>query len=232
MRLAVMQPYFLPYIGYFQLMAAVDKFVVFDDVNFINRGWINRNRILVGGEEAFATVPLSGASQNHKINEIAIAHDKPWQAKLLRTIEQSYKRAPYFEEVFPLMRTTVEAPATNLAAFVTQSLVSVKDWLGIACELVPSSAIYANTQLKGEARIVDICRQERATHYVNLPGGKDLYDKATFAAKGIALQFIQPQPVAYVQKAPAFVPWLSILDVMMCNGRRGTADMLKMVELQ
>jgi hypothetical protein len=232
MRLAVMQPYFLPYIGYFQLMAAVDKFVVFDDVNFINRGWINRNRILVGGEEAFATVPLAGASQNHKINEIAIAHDSPWQGKLLRTIEQSYKRAPYFEEVFPLMRSIVEAPATNLAAFVTQSLVSVKDWLGIGCELVPTSGIYANTQLKGEARILDICRQERATHYVNLPGGKDLYDKATFAAQGIALEFIQPPPVAYVQKAPAFVPWLSILDVMMCNGRRETADMLKMVELQ
>jgi hypothetical protein len=119
-----------------------------------------------------------------------------------------------------------------LAAFVTQGLVSVKDWLVIRCELVPSSAIYANTQLKGEARIVDICLQERATHYVNLPGGRDLYDKATFAAQGITLQFIQPQPVAYVHKAPAFVPWLSILDVMMCNGRSGTTDMLKMVELQ
>jgi hypothetical protein len=232
MRLAVMQPYFLPYIGYFQLMAAVDKFVVLDDVNFINRGWINRNRILVGGKEAFATVPLSGASQNHKINEIAIAHDNPWQVKLLRTIEQSYKRAPHFEEVFPLVRTIVEAPATNLAAFVTQSLVSVKDWLGIGGELVPTASIYANTQLKGQARIVDICRQECASHYVNLPGGRDLYDQATFAAQGIALQFIQPQPVVYAQKAPAFVPWLSILDVMMCNGRRGTADMLRLVELQ
>lgn len=232
MRLAVMQPYFLPYIGYFQLMAAVDKFVVFDDVNFINRGWINRNRILVGGKEAMVTVPLAKASQNQKINEIDVVRDYPWQGKLLRTIEQSYKRAPHFEEVFPLMRTVIEAPATNLASFVTQSLVSVTDWLGIRCELLPTSSVYANTQLKGQARILDICRQERATHYFNLPSGKDLYDKVAFAAQGVALQFIQPLPVAYAQKTPEFVPWLSILDVLMFNGRQATSDMLKSVDLQ
>lgn len=227
-----MQPYFLPYIGYFQLMAAVDKFVVFDDVNFINRGWINRNRILVDGKATMMTVPLKAASQNHKINAIDMAHDHPWQGKLLRTIEQSYKRAPYFEEIFPLVSSILETPTPNLASFVTQSLLSVKEALGIGCELVPTSGIYANTQLKGEARIVDICRQERATHYVNLPGGQDLYDKAAFSDQGIALQFIKPLPVAYVQKAPEFVPSLSILDVMMCNGRRATSDMLKGVELQ
>lgn len=227
-----MQPYFLPYIGYFQLMAAVDKFVVFDDVNFINRGWINRNRILVDGKEAMLTVPLKGASQNQKINDIETALDIPWRRKLLRTIEQSYKRAPHCEEVLPLVSAILETPATNLAAFVTQSLVSVKEWLGIGCEIVTTSSLYANTQLKGEARIRDICRQERATHYVNLPGGKDLYDKATFATQGIALQYIQPLLVEYSQKTLQFVPWLSILDVMMFNGRRTTADMLKSMELQ
>ena len=232
MRLAVMQPYFLPYIGYYQLMAAVDKFVIFDDVNFMNRGWINRNRILVNGKESMMTVPLTRASQNQKISEIDIAHDHPWQRKLLRTIEQSYKRTPHFEEVFPLVSSIINAPATNLAAFVTQSLMSVKEWLGIECEMVKTSSTYANTQIKGEARILDICRQEGATHYVNLPGGKDLYHKATFAAQGITLRFIHPLPVAYPQKAPAFVPWLSALDVMMCNGRLPTSAMLNAVELQ
>src|SRR4051794_29590986 len=180
MKLAVMQPYFLPYIGYFQLMAAVDRFVIFDDVSFINRGWVNRNRILIGGKDHMMTVPLKGASQNLQIRQLDVAGDLPWRTKLLRSVEQAYKRAPYFDETWPLACEIVDCAEQNLAAYLAHGLVAVRQWLGIECEMVMSSAVYGNGDLKGEARIRDICRREGATEYFNLPGGKSLYDAATF----------------------------------------------------
>lgn len=232
MKLAVMQPYFLPYIGYFQLMAEVDKFVIFDDVNFINRGWINRNRILVNGKTFMMTIPIKNVSQNNKINEIEIVPGVLWRAKLLRTIEQSYKRAPYYEEVIPLVVSILDVHCSHLSTFVTQSIVCIKEWLGIECELVESSSIYANTRLKGEERILDICRKENATQYINLPGGRDLYVRDSFASQCIDLYFIKPLLLEYSQNTKEFIPWLSIIDLIMFNGKQVTTDMLMAVELQ
>ncbi|MDR6194877.1 WbqC family protein [Siphonobacter sp. SORGH_AS_0500] len=101
MTLAIMQPYLFPYIGYFQLLNAVDKFVIYDDVAFINRGWINRNSILNNGKAQLFTVPLKEASQNKLIHEISIDTDQKWRDKLLKTIQQNYKKAPHFAAVFP-----------------------------------------------------------------------------------------------------------------------------------
>ena len=217
MKLAVMQPYFLPYLGYFQLMSAVDRFVVYDDVRFIKRGWINRNRILVNGRDHLFTVPLSDASQNRYINEIRLVAETAWKGKLLRTIELAYRRAPCFEQTYPLVREIVNFPERNLAAYLRNGLLAIRDYLGILTTIIATSDAYQNRELKGAARILDICRREKASVYVNASGGKELYDRDTFRSNGIALRFVEPLDFRYEQFGGEFQAALSIVDVLMFN---------------
>ncbi|GAB3792696.1 WbqC family protein [Spirosoma humi] len=218
MTLAIMQPYFLPYIGYMQLMNAVDTFVLYDDVSFINRGWINRNRLLINGQEHLFTVPLKDASQNKRINEVHLADDPKWRSKLLKTIEQGYRKAPCYQQVMPITEKIINFTTDSIADLVYFSLVELNQYLGITTRLVASSSIYSNADLKAQERILDICRQENATRYINPIGGIELYDKPTFEESGISLYFIKAKPVQYPQFGRSdFVPWLSILDVLMFN---------------
>ena len=189
MTLAIMQPYLLPYIGYMQLIHAVDTFVLYDDVAFINRGWVNRNRLLINGQEHLFTVPLKDASQNKRINEVHLADDPKWRSKLLKTIEQGYRKAPCYQTVMPLTEKIINFTTDSIADLVHFSLVELNQYLGITTRLVKSSAIYTNAELKAQERILDICRQENATHYINPIGGIELYDKPTFAQAGIELSF-------------------------------------------
>lgn len=217
MRLAIMQPYFLPYIGYIQLINAVDTFVFYDDVNYINRGWINRNRFLMNGQDALFTVPLKDASQNKLINQVMIADDAKWRSKMLKTWEQSYKKAPYFEPVFDLLQAIVHTPTHSIAELVWVSFEHILPYLQINTRLVKSSEIYQNSALKAQERILDICKQEAANHYINPIGGIELYDKAFFEEQKIKLNFIRSTPIHYPQFKNEFVPWLSILDILMFN---------------
>ncbi|MGE0588538.1 MAG: WbqC family protein [Cyclobacteriaceae bacterium] len=226
MRIAVMQPYFFPYIGYFQLIAAVDKFVFYDDVNYINRGWINRNNILINGKATLITLPLKKASQNKKINDIEIAMGST-EEKLLKTISMSYKKAPYFENAFELIQRIFEKPSTTIADFNLNQIKIISKYLNIETELVPSSSVYDNRHLNGPERIIDICCKENADWYVNPIGGFDLYDRDSFNTRGIRLSFIKPTLVQYNQFNIPFVPWLSIIDILMFNGTKNIKQMLK-----
>lgn len=214
---AIMQPYFLPYIGYFQLMAAVDKFVVLDDVNYINRGWINRNRLLLDGVAHTFTVPLRGASQNKLICEIELDDDQGWRVKLLRTIRQAYGKAPCYAQACPLMESLINYPSVRLDEFLLNSLREIVRYLSLEVEIVSSSRIYKNAHLKGEERILDICRQEQANIYINPVGGVDLYDRASFSKQELSLYFLRSRPISYSQGKGEHIPWLSILDVLMFN---------------
>lgn len=221
MTLAIMQPYFLPYIGYMQLLNAVDAFVFYDDVAFINRGWVNRNKLLVGGKEWLFTIPLKDASQNKAIRDIALADDPKWRGKLLRTIEQSYRKAPLFADVMPITERIINAQAGNgsdvsVADYIFHSFTELTAYLGITTRLVSTSAVYDNAHLKAQDRIVDICRQEGAERYINPIGGTELYSQSGFDAIDCELAFIQTRRITYPQQgATEFVPWLSILDLLM-----------------
>lgn len=215
MTIAIMQPYILPYIGYLQLMATVDKFILYDDVNFINRGWINRNRILVNGQDFMFTVPLKNASQNKLINEIELSDDSKWREKLLKTIEQAYKKAPQFGVVYGLMEQIINNKSEKLSDFVADSFVILNEYLEIDTQIVRTSAIYDNTHLKAQERILDICQQEQAQHYINPIGGMELYDRSFFEQSNIKLNFIKSKPVHYQQFKNQFMPWLSVLDLLM-----------------
>lgn len=212
-----MQPYIFPYIGYFQLINAVGKFVIYDDVNFIKRGWIHRNNILVNNSANMFSVPLSKPSQNSLINEVELGDWKPWKEKFLKTTEQNYKKAPYFEAVFSLIERTFSGDETHIGKLALRSIQEVCNYLAISTEIETSSDIYENSELKGQERILDICLKEKAEHYINPTGGRELYDKNLFAENGVTLNFIEADKVIYPQFKNEFVPWLSIIDVLMFN---------------
>jgi hypothetical protein len=231
MTIAIMQPYFLPYIGYLQLMNAVDKFIFYDDVAYINRGWVNRNRLLVGGTDYLFTVPLKDASQNKAIREIDLSTDPKWRSKLLRTIDQSYRKAPFYPSVFPLLEKMINLDAQTIADLIRDGFTLLNAYLGIQTELIPSSTVYHNSDLKAQERILDICRQEGASRYINPIGGQELYNKQRFADSGIDLFFIQSKRVEYRQFGNNFVPWLSIADILMFNEVDAVRAMLNEYEL-
>jgi hypothetical protein len=228
MKLAIMQPYLFPYIGYFQLIRAVDTFVMYDDVNYINKGWINRNRILVNGAEFLFTLNLNKASQNKLINEITIGENS---AKLLKTVELAYKRAAFFESVFPIVETIVRSEEKKLHSFIANSLTEVCRYLNITTKLLYSSDIEKHGQLRGQEKIVAICRALNADTYLNPVNGKALYEKAEFKKYNIDLLFLQSNTIQYSQFDQSFIPWLSIIDVMMFNSRADITAMLDQYSL-
>lgn len=220
MTLAIMQPYLFPYIGYFQLLAAVDKFVLYDDVAFIKQGWINRNAILVNGNRSLFSVPLKQATSFKRINEIVIAHTYPhWVSKFEKTLISAYKKAPYFEPAFAVVMNTlrnaeVDMPISELCRM---SVLSVKDYLAMDKDIVTASEKYENRDLAGSQRVIDICIVEKADKYVNASGGIELYSKESFKEVGIDLLFLNTDKVEYQQFGNEFVASLSIIDVLMFN---------------
>lgn len=231
MKLAVMQPYLFPYLGYFQLVGAVDRFVVFDDVNFINKGWINRNRVLNNGAEFMFTVPITKASQNSLIRDLDVAADAAWKAKFLKTLEHAYRKAPHFAPAFALVSSVVMNEEKNLAGYVTNSIQRVLEYAGVTTQVVPSSTVYGNADLRGKDRIIDICLREGADTYVNPPGGKDLYKPEDFERRGIALRLLQPRLLPYPQPVGQFMPGLSIIDVLMRCPADAVGQMMRDGEL-
>ena len=223
MTLAIIQPYFLPYIGYFQLIKAVDKFVVYDDVNFIKRGWINRNNILVNGKAQLFTISLNRASQNRLINEIEIGDDFQ---NFLRTIEMAYKKAPYFDEVYELLQHIIVYPDRNVANFIANSLQEISCYLQLNTEFLMSSSIEKNNSNHGQVKIMEICQILDADIYINPKGGQELYDKQYFTDHGIQLYFIDSIFYPYKQFKNEFVGGLSMLDILMFNSKESISEML------
>ena len=233
MKLAVMQPYLFPYIGYFQMIKAVDVFVFYDDVNFIKQGWINRNRILVSNKEYLFTVPLKNASSFVSINETFINLDffKKWKKTFLQTIEQNYKKAPQFEEVFLLLNEIFEKNHITISQLAVDSVVTISKYLGIEKKFLISSEQYHNQTKPREERLIAICKAEQATQYINAIGGKELYTKESFKKEAIELSFIKSFPIDYKQFNNEFVSWLSIIDVLMFNTIEEVNQMLDKYEL-
>ena len=231
MRLAIMQPYIFPYIGYFQLINAVEKFVIYDDVNFINKGWINRNNILINGRASLFTIPLKNASQNRLIKDISIVEDNKWKKKLSNTLHDCYKKAPYFDAVFPIIKSVFESETITINKLCIDSILCICKYLNISTEFINSSAIYKNDQLKGQSRILDICKAEYADHYINPVGGQGIYSKELFGQNNVMLNFIKDASLEYKQYDNEFIPSLSMIDVLMFNTRDEIEQMLRQYEL-
>ena len=191
MKLGVMQPYFMPYIGYFQLMKAVDKYVVYDDVNYIKGGWVNRNHILINGEKEMFTVTLKKASQNKLFNEIVIGDDFK---KLMKTLQLNYSKAVNFDQTMTLMKRIISFSDKRLAAFIANSFREIFSYLSIDTEILMSSDIPKDNSLRGKDKILQICEILGADTYYNAIGGQNLYDKKEFSEHGIVLNFVDTIP--------------------------------------
>lgn len=221
MKLAIMQPYFMPYIGYFQLIAAVDTFIVYDNIKYTKKGWINRNRMLQNGKDEMFSLPLKSGSDSLDVCERELAADFN-RDKLLNQFKGTYRRAPYFEQTFPLIEQIVRYEDANLFRFLHHSIVRTCEHLGIATEIRISSSIAIDHGLKGQDKVLALCEALGATTYINAIGGMALYSKEAFRGRGVELKFIKSRPFDYGQFGAEFVPWLSIIDVMMFNSREET----------
>jgi len=228
MKLAIMQPYFFPYIGYWQLINAVDKFIIYDDVTYIQRGWINRNNILISGEKKLYTMKLCKASQNQLISDVSIHDDF---VKFQKMLLCSYSRAPYYGTVIEIINSVINKQNSNLASFLKESISVICSYLGVTTEIISSSALEKDNTLKGTEKIMQICKIMEATDYINAIGGTELYDKSEFKDKGINLTFLKAHFQSYTQFKNDFIPGLSIIDVMMFNDIGTIREMLEDYEL-
>lgn len=223
MKLAIMQPYFLPYIGYFQLMAAVDVFILYDNIKYTKQGWINRNRMLLNGADVTFSLPLKQASDSLDVIERELSTDFD-PDKLLNRFKGAYARAPYFGQTIALLERIVHHHEHNLFRYLHHSLACLCEHLDIATEIRVSSEIPINHALKGQDKVLALCRAVGADIYVNAIGGTDLYAKPDFCAQHVELRFLRSRLVEYPQLGAPFVPWLSIVDVLMFNPREVVRD--------
>lgn len=228
MKIAIIQPYVFPYIGYFQLLNAVDTFVFYDDVNYMKKGYINRNSILVNGIKHQFTIPCNAISQNKLIHEIQLDFDVKAKTNFLKSIRLAYSKAPFFNIVFPLIQSFIENDRSkSISGFAIGSVKFISDYLSLDKKWIISSIEHSDSKgIDKTDRLIQISKKENADVYFNSIGGKTLYNKSDFSSQGIELKFIQSNPIEYKQFNTEFVPWLSIIDVMMFNSKEQIQHML------
>jgi hypothetical protein len=216
MRLGIMQPYFFPYIGYFQLIASVDLMLFVNDVPYIRHGFINRNRMIFNRSQSWLTLPVRQSSSNRTIEQHRVSLDSLARNKMLRKTEQSYAKAPYLFETMSILSQGLPPDQSGLAPPLLQSLNQCSLALGIKTPTLMVHATKIAPESSGEQRVIDICKHFGATEYLNLPGGQSIYSFNSFSSHGIRLGFIDPSITIYPQvNAKEFIPKLSILDLLM-----------------
>jgi WbqC-like protein family len=248
MKLAIMQPYFFPYIGYFQLINAVDKFIIYDHLNFIKKSWINHNKVLVINSGCMViTVPLKHKSPFIKISDIEIDDITKWREKLKRTLHFNYKKSLMYNEIYPILEDSIDYNTNKLSELNSYIITSICKYLKIHTKIECDSNKYQqleNFLLNRNCfsidykdidskiiRIVEICRQEQADTYYNAIGGVKLYPKDVFAKNKIDIKFIKTKFIEYKQINNNFIPNLSIIDVLMFNSIDRIHEMLNNFEL-
>lgn len=233
MKVAIMQPYIFPYIGYWQLMNAVDKFIILDDVNFIVRGYINRNNILINGKVHLFTIPLDKPSQNKLIKEISMRFGIKEREDFLKMLSHAYSKAPFWKEGYGIAQKCILYNTSDLTEFIQNSIRILAEYLGIKAEILLSSDIEKNNSLKAEERIIELCKKTEADEYINASGGRELYSRENFRKENLELYFLDPdyEEIRYKQFKSEFIPNLSILDVIMFNDKTTIRELLSSCSL-
>lgn len=234
MKLAIMQPYFFPYLGYFQLIHAVDEFVVYDSAQYIKGGWVNRNRILVKNTPKIISLPLQKDRHCKSINQRGLAEGQ-WQhekKKVLTTLHQTYAKAPFYNQAMPVFEMCLSYEQLNLADFITFSLRHVAEYLSIRTPLVMASDMSVPDRPTAQAKVISMCQLAGADHYINSIGGRELYSSQAFKDNNLRLSFLRPGLPEYPQFQQPFVPGLSIIDVMMFNAPSDIRRMLRTFSLE
>jgi hypothetical protein len=226
-KIAIMQPYFFPYIGYFQLINSVDEFIIYDNIQYTKKGWINRNRILCNESDKFITLPLKKDSDFKDVFERKLSDT--WiddRNKILNLIKTSYRKAPFFNDVFEIVQKCLLYDNQNLFNFIFNSIKIINEYLEIKTKMILSSSVNIDHSLKSKHKVIAICKEMNATTYINAIGGVDLYDKDEFLENKIFLNFIKSNSLNYKQFDNEFIPWLSIIDVMMFNSKNRVIELV------
>lgn len=232
-RVAIMQPYIFPYIGYFHLIQASSIFVFYDDVTYIKGGWINRNRIINQNKALLFTVPVSKLSSYKLINETSPVIDAKWNNKLHKQMVQNYKKAPFFKDVIEPIMSVFSKQYVDITDLSIESISVIYSYLGIEFTYTKSSSSFPETKGMEKAdRIIEITKALECNNYVNAIGGKEIYSKKQFLKKGINLSFVKSNPIEYQQYSDCFVPWLSIIDIIMFCSKEQTIDFLSEYSLE
>lgn len=226
-----MQPYFFPYIGYFQLINSVDIFVIYDDVNYIKGGWINRNRILINGKDHFFTLSLSRSSSYKSIKDITIIDNSDNKVKLFNTLRINYSRAPYYKKVLPMLQRIILNPEISLSTYLENSLKDISGYLGIKTRFILSSEIPIKKEYGSEKRVIEIVKILNGEIYINAINGQKLYSKDRFLKEELKLLFIEQKGIKYKQLKNTFIPNLSIIDVLMFNSKNKVKKILNEYKL-
>lgn len=234
MRIAIMQPYFFPYIGYFQLINAVDRFILGNGVQYIYQGWINRNRILKPTENEFIYIRIPVVKHNFDtlIKDMKAVEGEDWKSKIISQFSH-YKKAPYYKIVYDFLTECFVYSERDITRLNAHYLKAVCDYIGIKYKVEIQTEMnfdYSNVTSTG-TRPIRLCEQMNATEYINPIGGIELYRKEEFLKSDIELKFIQSKITEYDQQRKSFVPGLSILDVMMFNSPNDIKMMLNNYEL-
>lgn len=225
MKVAIMQPYFLPYIGYFQLINCVDKFIIYDNIQYTKKGWINRNRFLQNGKDEKFSIPIKKASDYLDVCEREISSDFK-KEKLLGQLKNSYLKAPYFAQAYPLIENIVRCEETNLFKYIYKSVISICHYFNIETEVIVSSQISIDASLKCQDRVISMCKAINTDTYINAIGGLDLYSPTKFRENNLGLKFLKTKDFEYRQYNNEFIPWLSIVDVIMFNSKETVSEFL------
>ena len=231
MKLGIMQPYFFPYLGYWQLINAVDTYVVYDDVAYIKGGWINRNNILVNEKANLITLSLENSSSFKNINEINIIKNGKNAEKIVKTIQMAYKKAPFFNQVMPILENLL-LKNDKIADLNYNSILEINKYLKINTNIILSSSLSKDNSLKAQDKVIHINKLLGSDTYINAIGGQELYDREEFKREGIELKFLKMNDIKYTQFKNEFVSNLSIIDALMFNSKPDVITMLNDYELK
>ena len=230
MRIGIMQPYFLPYLGYFQLLYAVDQYVIYDNIKYTKKGWINRNRYLCDGQSKYFTIPVAKDADELDICERKVAESFD-RRKIKAQIRAAYRKAPYFEQTFQLFCECVDCMEENLFQFLYYSVKKIAAYLEIPTQIIVSSDLQIGHEVRGKDKVLAICHKLQADTYINPVGGKALYQKQEFEQQGVRLHFLEMEEITYPQFGSPFIGSLSILDVLMFQSRDTVMQMLERYRL-
>ena len=223
----------MPYIGYFQLINSADHFIVADNMQYTKRGWFNRNRILENGESKLFTIPLKKCNHRVNVDQRFLANNSIKERnRILKQIQCNYAKAPYFTDNYPIVRKLFLDKENNLFEYIYKSIVEICSALDISTKIYILSSINVNHNQPAQDRIIEVCKHFEADVYINSIGGKELYDKTVFNNNGIDLKLIKSKDIQYQQFSHNFVPWLSIIDVLMFNDIEKVKGYLNEYELK
>ena len=230
---AIMQPYFFPYLGYWQLIAKADVFVILEQVQHTKGSWINRNYVLGSHAASLISVPLEKAPDHCLIQHRQVSD--VWteaRRRALRTLRLCYRNSPFFEDVYPWLEEQLSFPEKRLSKYLEHQIRSTADLLSVNTKIVTAGDLGNFADFERNRRIVEICRSLECDRYLNLPGGRTLYSPDSFPEDKLSLGFLIPELPRYGQGSREFVPSLSIIDSLFWNGPGGTGEMVRLGEVQ